>query len=75
LKDHNYIAQSYFAAMERTWFADIELAMQDSIDPRAVAPQDTRRRADAEVEAELMRLLREVRKYVQPKERDTDNRG
>jgi hypothetical protein len=44
--------------------------MQDSPDPRTFDSEDTRRRSDAEVEAELMRLLREVRKYVQPKERD-----
>lgn len=61
--------------MERTWFADIQLPMQDSTDPRTVAPEETRRRTDAEVEAELMRLLREVRKYVQPKESDTRDNG
>jgi hypothetical protein len=61
--------------MERTWFVDIHLLMQDLIDPRTVAPEDTRRRTDAEVEADLMRLLREVRKYVQPKERGARDDG
>jgi len=56
--------------MERTWFVDINFPMQDSPDPRTFDSEDARRRDDAEVEAELMRLLREVRKYVQPKERD-----